>query len=80
MDNETVRDADALAVDALIAVVGDEPHAARTALAGASFRDLALIVAWAEELGRLARQAQSDYENRERQAWQDVMDAPLSAL
>lgn len=72
MDNETVRDVDALAVDAMTAVVGDEPHAARTALTGASFRDLALIVAWADELGRIARQAQSDYENRERREWREA--------
>lgn len=72
MDNQTVREADARAVDAMTAVVGDEPHAARTAMTDASFRDLALIVAWADELGRLARQAQSDYENRERREWREA--------
>lgn len=72
MDKQTVRDADALAVDAMTAVVGDDPHAARTVLTDASFRDLALIVAWADELGRISRQAQTDYENRERREWRDV--------
>ncbi len=68
----TAKDAETLAVDALTAVVGDWPHAARTALAGASFRDLALIIAWADELGRLSRQAQTDYETRERRAWREA--------
>lgn len=75
MDKQAVQEAGAetLAVDALTAVVGDEPHAARTVLAAASFRDLALIIAWADELGRLSRQAQVDYENRERNEWREAV-------
>lgn len=72
MDKQAVQEADALAVDALTAVVGDEPHAARTVLASASFRDLALITAWADELVRLSRQAQTDYENHERREWREA--------
>lgn len=72
MDKQNVQEAETLAVDAMTAVVGDEPHAARTVLTDASFRDLALITAWAEELARLSRQATADYENRERREWRDV--------
>lgn len=78
MNQQTSQGAETLATDALIAVIGDEPYAARTALTGASFRDLALIVAWADELGRLSRQAQTDYENRERREWREA-DRPVTA-
>lgn len=74
MDQQTVQEAgtETLAVDALNAVIGDDPRAARTVLAGGSFRDLALIAAWAEELVRLSRQATADYESRERSAWREA--------
>lgn len=74
MDKQTVQETgtETLVVDALNAVVGGDPRAARTVLAGGSFRDLALITAWADELLRLGRQAQTDYENRERREWREA--------
>ncbi|MFH8805298.1 hypothetical protein ACH4F6_38115 [Streptomyces sp. NPDC017936] len=63
--------AETTAAEALMAVVGDSPHDARRVIQAASFRDRALIVAWAEELSRLARQGQTDYESREREEWRD---------
>lgn len=70
MEQQTAQ-AETVAVDAFIAVTGDNPQAARRALADASFRDRALVLAWAGELERLAQQAQTDYEARERSAWRD---------
>lgn len=71
--HETAQ-AETTAVDAFIAIVGDNPTAARHVLAAASFRDRALILAWAGELDRLTRQAQADYETKERSAWRDARD------
>jgi hypothetical protein len=75
--HETAQ-AETKVMDAFIAVVGDNPTAAREALAAASFRDRALILAWAGELDRLTRQAQDDYERQERSAWRDARDRDVS--
>lgn len=72
------KPADVLAVEAMTAVVGDVPQVARTALADASFRKLALITAWTDELGRISRQAMADYENSERRAWRET-SRPVTA-
>ena len=74
MDQQQTSQSETTAVDAFIAVVGDNPGAARRTLAAASFKDRALLLAWAGELSRITRQAQTDYETGERNAWRDRHD------
>jgi hypothetical protein len=64
--------AEAAAKDAFAAVIADSPQDARRVIAAMSFRDRALLIAWAKELDRLGEQGQSDYEMRDRRAWRDL--------
>jgi hypothetical protein len=66
---QTTQNAEATAKDALAAVVADSPQDARRLIAGLSFRERTLLIAWARELERLGQQGQADYESRERSAW-----------
>lgn len=70
MDN-TNQSAETSTVEALMAVIGDSPQDARRIIAAMSFRDRALLIAWAKELERLSEQGQTDYEMDERRAWRD---------
>lgn len=70
--------AESSAVNALLEVIGDDPQEARRIIAALSFRDRALLTAWADELKRLALDGQTDYENRERRTWRDIRDASFS--
>lgn len=78
--NAEFTERETAAMSAFFSVLWDDPQAARRTLANASFRDRALIVAWAAELKRLGIEEQGRAESRERRAWRDVMDEPLSTL
>jgi hypothetical protein len=66
--------AETAARDALSAVIADTPQDARHIINALSFRDRALLLAWAEELRRLTLEGQGHYESRERSAWRTIRD------
>ncbi|WP_086559917.1 hypothetical protein [Streptomyces africanus] len=59
------------ALSALNAITRDDPEAAREHIRALSFRDRALITAWAGELSRLVQDEQDNYEISERRAARD---------
>ena len=71
--------AEAAARDALSAVIADVPTDARHIIAALSFRDRALLIAWADELARLGREGQTQYEMRESSAWRRTESGALHA-
>lgn len=68
------QNAEAAARDALAAVIEDSPQDARRLIAALSFRERALLTAWAEEFDRLARDEQSRATACERDAWRRLVN------
>lgn len=77
-DSPELTTAESSAVNALVEVIGDDPQEVRRILSAVSFRDRALIAAWTEELSRLVRDVQDNYETSERRAARDRREAEAS--